>query len=752
MTALRSEAAHLSPCVGLALGSTLLRRIYDLEPAVQLAEGARVHNGVDGETGLYRASAVGALLRDSFHRNMVEEPLRPTTNRSLPCAHLSASLTGHVLGLAWRRPGSEAISKALRVATCSETGYDVPKLARKTGVTIARFERLVAQVAAADDEADAPLPYAGSAILLRHLWLRSSSREDLWTFLATLEEHYGPALSPDAHRLGRQAWIEQPPFGAADMASLAVLRAARHVFSRGESAPSEVHASYERLAAALALGGSRAAPLLQGRYGYDEQPPVADCAEMVARELLNALLWDPTAQAFDSSRLPPSSLPELLAYYAPGGPADRDGGAVMVAGGGDGGGGGASGVGGASGGGGGGIGDDGEGETAGEARSQAGWHAGPPVNSAAAAVWFELVSNRKPIAYLAGLPGRRYEMAPTVDNVATCVGVLLGVASRVRTPEALGAFWNEREPERRVELRTNAQRDRMYLLECSVGSAGSSDGRAHGRSGRGDSSSSSSSGGGGKSACGALSLVLELVMSERLNHAFAIHHWRPPAWQREAALLASHQRSFDWWQPAAASPPRAALLPTLLQPVLRQPPVHQPVDEAGSSDGDEPACCTDECRWARWRDERRWRRLRLLSSDPSDPDAVATSVLRLLELKAEPGSEPTTQEALTARAEDEMLAARVLAHSKGLVGGHDDLLLRVAHRVAASDSAALRRAASLEGPLAAPVALLCAKKSRSSADAGQAIASWGRAATASSLGGLRQVLRCTVRAAMFRAE
>ena len=134
VSALRAEAAHLSPAIGLALGTSLLSRLYDLEPAVQLAEGSQ---GVDSASAVYRASATGTLLRDCFHRNHPDEPLRPTTNRSLPAAHLSPSLTGHVLGLAWRRPGDEAVSHMLReVAVCSETGFNVPKLARKTGVTI----------------------------------------------------------------------------------------------------------------------------------------------------------------------------------------------------------------------------------------------------------------------------------------------------------------------------------------------------------------------------------------------------------------------------------------------------------------------------------------------------------------------------------------------------------------------------------------------------------------------------------------
>ena len=42
--------------------------------------------------------------------------------------------------------------KALRAATCSETGLSLPALARETGVSIARFERLVEAVAAADGD------------------------------------------------------------------------------------------------------------------------------------------------------------------------------------------------------------------------------------------------------------------------------------------------------------------------------------------------------------------------------------------------------------------------------------------------------------------------------------------------------------------------------------------------------------------------------------------------------------------------
>ena len=494
----------------------------------------------------------------------------------------------------------------------------------------------------------------------------------------------------------------------------------------------------------------RAAPPLQGRYGFEGQPAVADCAEMVTRELLNALLWDASTQAFDASRLPASSLPALLDFYAAGGPADRDGAAAVAtrkqAG------------------------DRGSGTIAGTSGAacggpEPGWHAGPPVQTPAAEAWFGLVSNRKPIAYLVGLPSKRYEMAPTVENVATCLGVLMGVTAEVRSPEALGELWRRIQPERKVAIRTNPRRDRMYLLECGgAGSSGGSSGSCSGSScgggggGGGGSSSSGSSGsrGGGGAHDGAteseLVVSVEFVMSERLNHAFAIHHWQPPPWQREAALLASASRCDLWWascwaSPPASSPPslpraalpRAALLPALLTPIL---------SEAAADAGAEAATAASPRvpRQLRPAHERRWQRLLLLSCDPSDSAAVATNLLALLECTAAGEQRPPNEDDLL----DEMLAARVLALSGGFPGATDELLLRLAVLVAKRDSAALRRAALLEGPLAAPLALLCAKQ-RGAEGAGAAIASWGRAASAS-LGDFRQALRCTVRAALLRPQ
>ena len=205
MSRLDPEFYRLSPAIGLALsagGAHLLAQIYALQPRTPVANGARGQS-FDGAATVWRGSAVGNLARELYHRNHVDEPLRPTTNRSLAAAHLSPSLTAAVAGLAWSRPGASAVHASLRATMCSETGLSVSALARQTGVTIARFERLVEMVALADDEGE-PLPQPGTALLLRHLWLRATTQRDIWTYLHALHGTHGVMLADPPHNHVRQ--------------------------------------------------------------------------------------------------------------------------------------------------------------------------------------------------------------------------------------------------------------------------------------------------------------------------------------------------------------------------------------------------------------------------------------------------------------------------------------------------------------------------------------------------------------------
>ena len=419
MTALRASSSHLSPAIGLALaagGSHLLGRLFELEPAVPIADGAIV-TGPGGVPRRWQGSAACALTRELFHRAHPEEPLRPTANKSLPAAHLSASLCAHVLGLASHGASGSAAHEALRRATCSETGLPLPALARETGVTIARFERLVELVLAADADGDGPLQHTGTALVLRHLWLRSGAagKRELWEYLRTLHAFEYAGLTADAAEAAgggagaEQAWVEAR-FAPSDLSEPAVLEAATALYGR-DPQQRPASAAFEVLAASLAMGGARAAPLLQGRYALPGQPPVADCAELVARELLNALLWCPQRQIFDASRLPPSSSESLRAFYAPGGAASTSGARAPAA------------------------------QLADEPEQ---WHAPPPQYSAASEEWFQLISELREVRYLIRrADGVCYEMSPIVDNVICALGVLMG--AKLASPVALQRLWAERQ-------------------------------------------------------------------------------------------------------------------------------------------------------------------------------------------------------------------------------------------------------------------------------------------------------------------
>ena len=65
----------------------------------------------------------------------------------------------------------------------------------------------------------------------------------------------------------------------------------------------------------------------------------------------------------------------------------------------------------------------------------------------AAEAFMQLVSNLPRVQYLAGVPGRAYEMKPTGENVLCALSQLLG--EPLPTVSSLQAFWKRRRAERR---------------------------------------------------------------------------------------------------------------------------------------------------------------------------------------------------------------------------------------------------------------------------------------------------------------
>ena len=521
MRCMRPEFWHLSPAVGLALsagGSHVLGRLYGLEPP-NLSDGTRVQSADGQRTERWKGSAACRLVRELYHRVHHDEPLRATANRSLPGAHLSPSLAAVVVGLTDARADSAAVRATLRGARCSGTGLTLPKLASETGVSIARFERLVELAIEADAEADGPvgaLQRPGTAFLLRHLWQRCAAgpgRPGLLEYLTELDAQFGPVLV--------ETRADERSFEAEELRAPSVRAAATALYEGDDDGTA---AAFELLACALARGGARAPPIAEHRVGYKGHPPRADCAELVTREILNGLLWDAESQAFDTARLGDAASEALKAFYAPGGMAYAGGGV------------------------------------------------------ASAEAFMAIASDLKGVKYLAGVPKEQYEMAPTFANVLAALQALL--RTKLPSASALERLWREAHAAAagaHAVLKLNAAGDRMTVYEPAEPSA-----RAPTLTGWDEQLATTPAATRRYAELG-LAPVLEVVLSEGRNHAFAAHFWGSPSWQRPVAALAySRCRADDAAGAAAGGAAGAAaggvaalrrlLLPALVQPLLQLPP------------------------------------------------------------------------------------------------------------------------------------------------------------------------------------
>ena len=183
-------------------------------------------------------------------------------------------------------------------------------------------------------------------------------------------------------------------------------------------------------------------------------------------------------------------------------------------------------------------------------------------------------------------------------------------------------------------------------------------------------------------------------MSAGINHAFAIHHWRPPRWQRRLAELACSNISSLLTQSSSSSSSKAVGVSSKAVGVALMPALMQPLLSTDSQARQLPALPLDKS-------ERRWLlRLQLLSTEATEHTAVGHALLRLLANAAADDSSNNGND-------DVQLGAGVLGASEGLSNADDETLVEVAIAAARDGSPAMRHAAMHAPPLAAPAAVLC---------------------------------------------
>jgi hypothetical protein len=412
----RARAAHTGAAQGrlapeLARGTmACVGEHWALSPAVglALAQDAGLWSNLRASTEQHD-DGLSRLLRALFFAPCHEAPIRRTRNASLPAAHLSPELLGHIAGVGMLTDAPpEAIHARLRA-------LGISPLAKRTGVSIARFVGLALEFRAAAAACGHArelglLACPGHALASTFAWELCESREELLRYLLALAE-YAPAALAESGKLARcadarAAWLRAPAYSAAELADEGALAdAARVLLGAREWAtldPVErlrLAAAYELLAAASASTGEADGPAAvpQARYGFRGQPDRADCVEVVLRAIIDWLVWSPTRGGFDLGLLPPSALPAVRAYWL---------------------------------------------ELSQDASAPARWGEPRLREKQLGQRWFDICAELRPCAFLAGAPERGgvYELAPTLANVCGALTILLGVRlDSIRALEQLPA-------------------------------------------------------------------------------------------------------------------------------------------------------------------------------------------------------------------------------------------------------------------------------------------------------------------------
>lgn len=336
---LRPEAVRYAPALGLLL--------FNAMPFVSNMRWCETLGAVAAHD---RALANACMLAEElFFQRSRSQPLELTRSRSRVAYYLTPSLLGHILGLASASPplSDRQLDEVLRdlgIATNKVKGT-------KTGVSLARWRRVIRL-------AEPPVPFSSSsdgrgdkltdigaqlatAMVLRALWERASTKACLATFLTTLDA-YTPVLRPagecsqvdllrqqhvidnvvaetadaNGHDKGRsaewQAWLRSA-FSADELGSSEDIEQAAHTLLRLPAAPAadsdtgsamgtdsdgweEWAGALDRVAASLSQVQVAKPRLTVAKYGFQGLPEKPDCVEVTCREIFDLLLYDPLEQ------------------------------------------------------------------------------------------------------------------------------------------------------------------------------------------------------------------------------------------------------------------------------------------------------------------------------------------------------------------------------------------------------------------------------------------------------------------------
>jgi hypothetical protein len=376
VTALLAAYRHMSPAIGLA-------SLHDNGKVSKLLGLRHSWDTVRPDSALGHACL---LSEELFYA--VGSTVRICTNLSNAAAHLDMHQLGTIAGLAIRGVGDRDLDRGLRrcgVLTNRVSGH-------WTGVSMARHVRFAGLVRSAAGSLVGK--HVALPVFLRYIWERAETKQCLLQFLDAVHAQapiLDPSMTPGCeNEETRQAFLNSS-FSAADVSATGARAAALAILAAAECSTPIPPEPLEVLAVAVSRALVFKPALRLRRHFYGGPRDVPDCVEVVVREIVDLLLFDPDAQRMDLQLLPPGCSPALMEYYA--------------------------------------------------LRTD-------PAASACqsdSAAWFALCAGLEGCEYLsASHDGRPFELRPSLRNVARALGQLLqpGKACWSRL-EDLASFWNE---------------------------------------------------------------------------------------------------------------------------------------------------------------------------------------------------------------------------------------------------------------------------------------------------------------------
>jgi hypothetical protein len=350
---------HLSPCLGAALSASPM-----LGNLIRLGrhrgwEGRPKDEG-DSDYDAFHATQLAQtsfLATSLFFQMIRESPIHLVRNRSMPASYLTPSMVGSFLAYSLA-PGtsSSTVRKALRDDFGIKSNYIDETF--WTGISLARWMDLVV-----DGQGSTTKQVRYSAQLqvtlvpslwLIALWSVASTKDDLIEYFRALDqgllrvnrcdEKDGQRFLGAKHHDVGDLLSSSIPFTDADFDNSrledAMDRLIHYYRNRITSSVGgnveDFNGDYFHVASALELicasivlqqdpfrpprrgyaneGGTRRPPgaIPNGVYNFDGSDYRADCVEVVIREIVRLLLWDPVAGSWDLRRLPQTASPRLI--------------------------------------------------------------------------------------------------------------------------------------------------------------------------------------------------------------------------------------------------------------------------------------------------------------------------------------------------------------------------------------------------------------------------------------------------------